>query len=133
MTLNVYTSRISSKDPDRFDVTRKSGGPAGEVFAPSWSILRPALAARKEAKSMLDAGDQFEAFKVEEDAWADYVPAFLDEMRASYKLNRSAWDALVSRSRVVLVCYCVIPERCHRTLLARNVLSKLGATYRGEL
>lgn len=133
MSLEVYTARISSKDPDRFDVTRKSGGAAGVVFAPSWAILSPALAARKEEKRLLDVGDQFEASTVANDAWADYVPAFLDEMRTSYRANRAAWDALVARRRVVFVCYCVVHERCHRTLLARNVLPKLGATYRGEL
>ena len=114
----VFTGRVSYRGPDRLDVTRKSAGPEGVAFAPSWTFLGPMLKLEPAARAY---------------AWPKYAADYTAEMRASYKLNRSAWDALVSRSRVVLVCYCVIPERCHRTLLARNVLSKLGATYRGEL
>lgn len=47
--------------------------------------------------------------------------------------NPGAWRALLARPRVVLACYCADPERCHRTILARDILPKLGATYRGEL
>ena len=48
MSLIVYTARISSKDPCRFDVTRQSGGPEGSVFAPSWSILNAARSPQAE-------------------------------------------------------------------------------------
>lgn len=118
MSLDVFTARISSRDPDRFDITRKSGGAAGVIFAPSWAILRPALARMKSG----DPG-----------AWTDYVAAFLVEMRASYRRSRSSWHSLLARPRAVLVCYCTDPERCHRTLLARDILPKFGAKYRGEI
>ncbi len=133
MSLEVYTARISSKDPDRLDVTRKSGGLLGAPFAPSWALLNPVLAARKEAQRLTAAGNPDAAIDIERGAWADYVPAFLQEMRASYVAKPAAWQGLVNRARVVLVCYCTDAERCHRALLARNVLPKLGATYRGEL
>lgn len=122
MTLHVYTARISSRDPDRFDITRKSGGKEGAVFAPSWDILRPAIEARK-------SGDP----RAEFDAWKVYVPRYRAEMRQSYRAHRHAWDALTRRSRVVLVCYCADPCRCHRTLLGRFILPKLGAVYGGEV
>jgi hypothetical protein len=130
----VWTARIVSKDPDRFDVTRKSGGAAGTVFAPSWAILSPALAARKEAQRLLTGIPLYQAAAlVERNAWESYVPAFMAEMRGSYKAHRAAWESLLARDRVVLVCYCTDPHRCHRTLLARDILSTLGATYRGEV
>lgn len=133
MSLEVWTARMFTLDPDRFDVTRKSGGAAGVIFAPSWTILRPALAARKEAKRLRDEeGDQFWAFETEEETWRQYVPAFLAEMRTSLRAHQPAWEALLVRPRVVLACYCVDRERCHRTLLARDILPTLGATYRGE-
>lgn len=118
MSLEVWTARISSKDPDRFDITRKSGGLSGVIFAPSWAILRPALDSMK-------AGDAA--------AWSRYVPAYLEEMRESYKVKRAGWEGLLSRARVVLVCYCVDPLHCHRTLLGRDILPRLGAAYRGEV
>lgn len=85
MSLIVYTSRISSRDPDRFDVTRKSGKEDGLAFAPSWAILRPALEVRGSGPEA--------AFY----AWQRYVPA------------------------------------CHRTLLGRFILPRLGAKYMGEV
>lgn len=122
-SLQVYTSRISSRDPDRFDITRKSGGKAGSPFAPSWSILMPVISARHQA-------DPHEA---SERAWSAYVPAFLDEMRRSYIEHRESWEALLDRQRVVLVCYCQNEKRCHRRLLANRILPALGAVDCGEI
>lgn len=119
MSLAVYTARISYSGGDRLDVTRKSGS-SGLVFAPSWSLLNPVLEARKVG------GDAFEQ------AWRAYVVGFTAEMRASYRQWRAAWDALIARESVTLCCYCTDPERCHRTLLARDILPTLGATYGGE-
>lgn len=131
--VEVWTSRICSRDPDRFDVTRKSGGSDGTVFAPSWAILNPALEARREGDALRKALDVTGATFVERRAWERYVPAYLAEMRESYRCNRAAWGALLARQRVVLVCYCTDSEHCHRTLLARDILPKLGATYCGEI
>ena len=67
--------------------------------------------------------------------WNDYVLAYTDEMRDSYRRRRAAWDALLERPRVVAVCYCAVtPARpwCHRRVLA-GILAKLGATDRGEI
>lgn len=124
----VWTARRWTRDPDRFDVTRKDGGPVGEVFAPSWGLLRPALAAFRaiEARAAPDQAERAAA------AWNAYATTYTAEMRSSYRANRPAWEALVARPRVVLVCYCVDPARCHRGLLA-GILGKLGADVRGEL
>ena len=151
MTLQVYTARLWTRDPDKLDITRGSGAAAGAPFAPSWAILRPALAARREAERReeearralvyCETGDDEDAclqsgadgaMDIEAEAWAVYVPAYVEEMRQSYRAHRDAWDALLARPRVVLCCYCVDPARCHRALLA-DILGKLGADVRGEL
>ena len=131
--LRVYTSRITSRDPDRLDITAKSGKLHGLAFAPSWRILEPALTARRAAKEIRAQGRHGLAAKTDEQAWDVYVPAFIEEMRLSYRVRREAWDWLLAKERVVLVCYCVEPERCHRRLLASQILPKLGALDCGEI
>lgn len=120
MTLQVYTARISYRGTDRLDVTRKSAGPDGLPFAPSWDILRPMIALRRGA-------DQDAELR----AWPQYVVAYTAEMRSSYQRNRPTWDVLLARTEVTLVCYCSDPEHCHRTVLA-GILGKLGAEVHGE-
>ena len=119
MTLHAYSARINSADPDRLDVTRKSGT-AGLPFAPSWDILAPALRARRTD------GASTELY------WPRFAERYRAEMRVSYRAQRPAWDALLAQGRVVLVCYCVDAEHCHRALL-RGILAKLGARDGGEL
>lgn len=120
MTLAIYTARISYPGPDRLDVTRKTAGPDGLPFAPSWKILGPMLKARKRENGPAGAL-----------LWPEYVVDYTTEMRRSYREHRAAWDALLARAEVTLVCYCNDPAHCHRTLLA-GILGKLGATVHGE-
>ncbi len=115
----VHTARISYRGADRLDVTRKSAGPDGVAFAPSGRILWPMINLRRTAPGMVDS------------VWPDYVEAYTAEMRTSYRERRPAWDALLARDEVTLVCYCTDATRCHRTVLAA-ILAKLGATLRGE-
>jgi hypothetical protein len=129
MSLDVYTARISSRDPDRLDITRKSGKGDALAFAPSWAILGPALESLRRAQA---AGGKLGG-QMALDAWRRYVRAYRDEMRASYRLERAAWERLLGRRRVVLCCYCADPCRCHRTLLGRFILPKLGASFCGEV
>jgi hypothetical protein len=131
MGLIVQTARVSYGGSDRLDITRKSGGPEGVVFAPSWAILRPTLDARERWKR---EGTPACNHTVESGGlWYAYEKAFLAEMRDSYRLNRGTWDALLARGRVVLCCYCADPNQCHRRILAGTVLAKLGATDAGEV
>lgn len=154
MSLTVHTARINYRGHDRLDVTRKSGK-EGIFLAPSWTLLGPALRARRAlelkrveegelAESIADGdggetGLQTIAFELDvlerewSEAWENYTKGYFDEMRASYRARRAEWDALLSRERVTLCCFCNDPQRCHRTLLARDILPKLGATYAGEL
>lgn len=118
MTLQVHTARISTRDPDRFDVARKTAK-EGLFLAPSWDILSPVLLARRSGTP-------------ETEVWAFYVRAYRLEMRRSYVQFRGLWDALLRRERVVLTCFCRDPSHCHRSILREHILPRLGAVDAGE-
>lgn len=117
MPLDVWTARISTRDPDAFNITRKSGH---AEFAPSWTLLNTILHIRQEKREPTGA------------EWKGYAAEYLKEMARSYHRNRPAWTALLARERVVLTCYCVHKHHCHRRVLAR-ILASLGAVDKGEL
>lgn len=131
-TLRVWTARVSYGGADRLDITRSGADAArkagrvsaGEPWAPSWGILRPALDA-------LLSGDETRAAE----AWARYVPAFTAEMRASWTAKREAWERLlIAGGDVTLCCTCTRKGpalRCHRRLAAA-MLVKCGAVDCGE-
>ena len=103
------------------------------MFAPSQTILSPALAARKRAVDVQSRAPDV-ALAVETAAWKVYVPAYTAEMRVSYVKHRDAWDRLLARDEVTLCCFCNLtkfPLHCHRVLLG-NLLAKCGAEYHGE-
>jgi uncharacterized protein DUF488 len=136
--LSVYTSRIDSVDQDAINITRKSGSDLGLAFAPSWKILRPALHGLILARQLADRGLEIEAREFADKTFETYRNLYVDEMRESYVKKRDAWDELLSKERVVLVCYCVDVSRCHRTILGKDILPKcnrhhVGATFFGEL
>ncbi len=95
---------------DRFDITVKSM--ANPAFAPTWDMVR---GVKSGAMS--------------EDEYTRRYKVLLDESR---KRNTAAWQALLSRKRVVLVCFCRAGSFCHRYLLA-DYLETLGAVRKGEL
>jgi uncharacterized protein YeaO (DUF488 family) len=127
--LRVYTAPLPTRGrpgyrgADALDITRGTGGPQVDTFAPSRELLNEGLRRKRAAKGS-------EARLVE--AWAWYAPRYVAEMRASYRASRPQWEALLVRGEVVLCCYCGTYARCHRTLLA-EILVKLGAIYLGEL
>jgi len=112
-TLKVYTSRIDTTDKDRLDITRKSAGRIGLIFAPTWDIINKV--------------------KKEEIDFDTYKSLYLEEMKKSYIENNIAWFGFFMKERVVLTCYCTDHEKCHRTILAKEILPKYGAKYCGEL
>lgn len=111
--LTIYTDRIDSQDKDKQDVTRKSANRFGLNFAPSWDIIT------KAKKDEID----FNTFKL----------LYVEEMKKSYVENNAAWIFMLMKDRVVLTCYCTDHEKCHRTILARDILPMYGAKYIGEL
>jgi len=134
--LRVHTARLSYSGADRLDVTRKGADDyrrrtgrrwEGEPFAPSWEILKPTIDAMKAVRTGSIVADR----AATRAWWDDYVAAYTVEMRRSYRADRVAWDALLSRREVTLCCYCTDPERCHRTVLA-GLLRRCGAEVCGE-
>ncbi|HEY3499638.1 MAG TPA: DUF488 family protein [Polyangiaceae bacterium] len=128
MTLLVQTARLGYIGDDWLDVslqgnTRREGGGhrgIGLFFAPSPGLLYPYLSKRK--------------FKRETPAlWERYASDYTAEMRSSFRRYRKAWDMLLAFDRVVLLCFCTDSERCHRTVLGRDILPTLGADYAGEV
>lgn len=133
MSLLVHTARVTKNPPpDALDVSRMSGK-EGLFLAPSWKILKPALAGRKEAKAWAETGNDFVGLAIECAWWDLYVPQYIEEMRASYARQRERWEELLRRERVILLCYCPGRTHCHRGILAETILPKLGATDGGEL
>lgn len=129
MSLQVFTGRIWLVDPDTFNITRGSGGAQGSPFAPSQPLLTRFLAHHRTRVEQLPLW----LFKAERDnEWLKYTEAYTQEMRESYVAHHAEWLALLARERVVLTCYCLDVERCHRGLLA-DILVKLGAKPCGEI
>lgn len=129
----VYSARISYRGPDALDVTRMTGK-EGLIFAPSWTILRPALAARKLVGGAIRCGQLDEARRIEDEAWAEYEPLYLQEMRESYRAHRVRWQAHLCVDERTFVCYCAETFgvlHCHRRLLV-GIFVALGATNGGE-
>ncbi len=159
MTLRVLTARYNFVDPDRLDITRagcdralRQGLPApGAPWAPPASLLWPAKAHLDLAASLrrrgltLPEGSEPRAWMLSE---AEHVEAVVEEAYArlfrvamieSWRSQRPAWDDLLRRDRVVLVCMCrrrspAEDQRhtCHRGHLAARILVKLGAIDLGE-
>lgn len=129
MALIVRTSHLTRGPEDylnimRADAERRKGlgghRGMGEAFAPSRPLLNRYLQLAQRG-ALTDR------------MWLDYSTEYLDQMRESYKSKRPTWDKLLSLESVTLCCTCRDPNRCHRTLLGRDVLPKLGAKYMGEL
>lgn len=130
MTLRVSTARLGYRGEDWLDVSLQGNMrrcEAGEIgghrgvgiaFAPSPELLYPYLSKRR-----------FNRLKPED--WPRYADAYTAEMRASYRRARAAWDLVLTWERVVLLCFCVEKDQCHRRVLA-GILGKLGARRRGR-
>jgi hypothetical protein len=140
MPLTVWTARIDCNDPDRLDVTcagaararlRHEPSSGGPFAPPGWLLAvakgRPGALGRLPPWVRRPAPDEPVRGG---SAW--YTETYTAVMRRSYRQDRRSWDALLARDRVVLVCYCVDVDACHRLVLAR-ILEKLGAIYAGEI
>lgn len=134
MALQVFTGRMGIDDPDILIISRKFNDAAvkdgarhghrdvGLYFAPS--------------KALQNARWKRCRFKLEHewpDEWERYVSDYKLEMRESYRKHRAVWETVLSWERVVIVSNDENPERSARTVLARDILSKCGAVYLGEL
>lgn len=107
--VNIYRGHPWDKDPDILDVTVKNGE---SPFAPTWDLVM---------------GIKSKKYTEEE-----YTEKYYQLMRERYRTNRSAFDDVLKKDRVVFACMCPYGSFCHTVLLA-DIFVKLGATYSGEL
>jgi uncharacterized protein YeaO (DUF488 family) len=105
----IYTSTIRYNGPGRLDITIKTGS---RIFAPTWEMVL-------KLKSL-------------EMSQEEYTEKYGKMMESSYAKYTHAWEELLDREAVVLVCYCRPGNFCHRILLA-NKLAALGGVYKGEI
>lgn len=101
--LAVYTAHASYPGPDRLDVS----------LAPWAPVIRHDVWHRDVP-------------------WPEYADAYTEQMRGMYRRDKGKFDGLLQGKRVVLTCWCLRPDRCHRTVLAR-ILTRLDACYYGEI
>lgn len=110
----LWTARYNYSGTDRYDVTVKTGD---VVFAPAWHLVK--------------------LYKDEQITWRQYTQLYVQQMRKSYQANKAHWISLLQKPSFTLVCFCVDPTHCHRTLLAQ-ILVKVGRAnntvviYNGE-
>lgn len=116
MTLQVYTSITAYTGDDKLNVTtfHAFNNDLPWVFAPSFDVH----------------GRWHKSKKTPPD-WERFVAEYREEMKRSYMEFRPQWDALLGLNEVTLCCYCIEPNKCHRTVLA-GLLAKCGARNLGE-
>lgn len=118
--LRVYTSTLAYEGAGRLDCTRGSGGWFADPFAPSKHLLsryHPAWG----------------GIGIDASNWKRFREAYLSEMRVSYRQRPDAWGSLFVASPLVLCCHEPPGAYCHRLILGREILPKLGAVYEGEI
>lgn len=117
----IYTARMDYTGRDRLDITRGNAefSKYGSIFAPSQQTLNAWLKARKSTRG-------------QKEAWEAYRKAFRLEMIQSFRKNKEVWEAIIELEEVTLVCFCEDANRCHRTIVASEMLPKMGAIYAGE-
>ena len=140
MSLVVWTARVTYAGEDLVNVTREHahnigmimGRPSpGSIFAPSWNILNRFHSALESAdwERAYDRMQRYDhMLRAARDA---YAKAYIEELRVSYKQQRSRWEKFLHTDQVTFACVCTQPDWCHRKLLA-EVFVKLGASYAGE-
>lgn len=119
--LIVHSAPSRFRGAGRFDVTLATGGASGRVFAPSAALAQVLCEAQRSHRGHVPA-----------EVWEAFRAAYLAEMRRSFRACRPVWARLLEQAHVVLVCACANPEHCHRTLLRRDILPRLGARDGGE-
>jgi len=110
--MELFTAQYRYNGPDRLDITIKGKDSIGQYFAPSWEMV---MKTKKETLSP-----------------DEYTQQYVERMRESYREHREIWDNVLSRERVVLVCFCPSKSFCHRYILA-DLLVRCGAVYMREL
>lgn len=123
----LRTASLQRRPPDLLDVTWKSGGDLGRVFAPTPALLWP-LIERRRAGSLSRAD------------LVAYHRSYVALLGERYRKDPAPFLALLRREKATLGCYCHAPRDasgCHRVVLAWVLLQiaharGLGVRYEGE-
>lgn len=130
--MRVFTSSLGAyTGEDRLNITRQSGGPPGEPFAPRNDVFRAAVKRKMDLQHRRTRSSSMTHVELVQQQWREYAEAYFAWIEESHRHHPEAWRALLAREEVTLVCYCVVPTRCHRSLLAAHLVG-LGAIYEGE-
>jgi len=105
--MKLYTAQYKYVGNDQLDITVKGKDPIGRCFTPTWKMVMGSI------------------------SWDEYKAMYRELMQKSYRENLGAWNDILGRDEVTLVCFCASGTDCHRYLLA-GYLEKLGAEYMGE-
>jgi hypothetical protein len=154
--LDALLERRSDEGVTLLEVAREATAqhlPAvGEPWAPSWGLLKPALAALDEAEHLRgqacalrpvmpeeverQLAQLAQAEGIEVNAWNAYTTGFRAEMAESWISRRRRWRWALGLAELHLACTCsrerAIRGLCHRVLVA-GMLGALGAAVKGEM
>jgi hypothetical protein len=121
--LVIWTAPLAYRGEDRLDVSPLTCDPLGHVFALPVALENAYLRHRGTRSPEADG------------AWCGLVTRYTDRMRASLRTSLGApegpWQTLLGRREATLVCFCLDPARCHRSVLA-ELLTRCGAQLGGE-
>lgn len=130
MPLIVHTARASAMPiADALHVSIPGNEAIGDRFGHrgiGWAFC-PTRQLRDQYRARVVAGKDDDRY------WLNCVRFYLQRMAASKTRCRPAWVQLLSWERVVLIGEELDPARCFSSVLAREVLVPLGATYMGEI
>ncbi|RLF65865.1 MAG: hypothetical protein DRN30_03190 [Thermoplasmata archaeon] len=115
--MELYTAQYRYDGMDRIDITVKGQAVMGRHFAPTWDMV---LGYKHKPNEYSQKLYTYEYLKM------------LANKQAS--TERYAFDWLVSRETVTVVCFCVAGTFCHRYLLKDFLLFCYPdrVTYMGE-
>lgn len=130
MALIVHTARASAMPiADALHVSIPANEAIGDHFGHrqiGWAFC-PTRQLRDTYRLKVEKGEDTDRF------WLNCVRFYIERMQHSYRRHRAAWQILFSWEHVVLIGEEQEARRCFSTVLAEDVLKKLGATYMGEL
>lgn len=130
MTLIVHTARASAMPiADALHVSIPANEAIGDHFGHrkiGWAFC-PTRQLREQYLSRVAKGQDTDRF------WRNCVRFYRERMQHSYRRHQQAWQTLLSWERVVLIGEQSEARRCFSVVLAEDVLTKLGATYAGEI
>lgn len=115
--MDIYTAHYRYSDDDRMDITVKGNQYPGNLFAPTWEMVK----GYKDQKL------------TQWDYTVQYFSLLLSRAVQTDATFRSALrDLTTHRPQITLVCFCPSGEFCHRILAAR-MLENMGlGKYIGE-